>query len=168
MRQLWQGLLRRETCVPVQLLVGSSAYTSRTSPAKPSLVTSGWAACGKVLADDDGIPWRLSQWPWKSDSSMSYLLTLCDHENRNPTIACWEVKNGLLCGLVVVVVVVAGGSLCHAAYLPTYLPPSLLASYLVDPASSHMLVSKIKPCMCKYKPVPWWNCEWLIKSVVVP
>ena len=27
------------------------------------------------------------------------------------------------------------------------------SSYLVDPASSHMLVSKIKPCMCKYKPV---------------
>ena len=24
-------------------------------------------------------------------------------------------------------------------------------TYLVDPASSHMLVSKIKPCMCKYK-----------------
>nr|DAD47125.1 TPA_asm: hypothetical protein HUJ06_017062 [Nelumbo nucifera] len=22
---------------------------------------------------------------------------------------------------------------------------------LVDPASSHMLVSKIKPCMCKYE-----------------
>jgi hypothetical protein len=28
----------------------------------------------------------------------------------------------------------------------------LFASYLVDPASSHMLVSKIKPCMSKYKP----------------
>ena len=27
-----------------------------------------------------------------------------------------------------------------------------LVSYLVDPASSHMLVSKIKPCMSKYKP----------------
>jgi len=26
-----------------------------------------------------------------------------------------------------------------------------LNSYLVDPASSHMLVSKIKPCMSKYK-----------------
>ena len=26
-------------------------------------------------------------------------------------------------------------------------------SYLVDPASSHMLVSKIKPCMSKYKHV---------------
>ena len=25
-------------------------------------------------------------------------------------------------------------------------------SYLVDPASCHMLVSKIKPCMSKYKP----------------
>ena len=27
----------------------------------------------------------------------------------------------------------------------------LMGSYLVDPASSHMLVSKIKPCMSKYK-----------------
>ncbi len=26
-----------------------------------------------------------------------------------------------------------------------------LCSYLVDPASSHMLISKIKPCMSKYK-----------------
>ncbi|KAG5615376.1 hypothetical protein H5410_015200 [Solanum commersonii] len=25
--------------------------------------------------------------------------------------------------------------------------------YLVDPASSHMLVSKIKPCMCNYKQI---------------
>ena len=30
-------------------------------------------------------------------------------------------------------------------------PPLERNSYLVDPASSHMLVSKIKPCMCKYK-----------------
>ena len=32
-------------------------------------------------------------------------------------------------------------------------PPriSLIFSNLVDPASSHTLVSKIKPCMCKYK-----------------
>ena len=27
---------------------------------------------------------------------------------------------------------------------------TLKDSYLVDPASSHMLVSKIKPCMCKF------------------
>ena len=27
-----------------------------------------------------------------------------------------------------------------------------VSSYLVDPASSHMLFSKIKPCMSKYRP----------------
>ena len=27
----------------------------------------------------------------------------------------------------------------------------VVLGYLVDPASSHMLVSKIKPCMSKYK-----------------
>ena len=27
----------------------------------------------------------------------------------------------------------------------------IVLGYLVDPASSHMLVSKIKPCMSKYK-----------------
>jgi len=30
-----------------------------------------------------------------------------------------------------------------------------------------MLVSKIKPCMSKYKRFILWNCEWLIKSVIV-
>ena len=30
--------------------------------------------------------------------------------------------------------------------------PFEMVRYLVDPASSHMLVSKIKPCMSKYKP----------------
>ncbi len=41
---------------------------------------------------------------------------------------------------------------------PKYLPYEVSnstspedSSYLVDPASSHMLVSKIKPCMSKYK-----------------
>ena len=33
--------------------------------------------------------------------------------------------------------------------VPKGWPPK--GSYLVDPASSHMLVSKIKPCMCKYE-----------------
>ena len=41
-------------------------------------------------------------------------------------------------------------------------------SNLVDPASSHTLVSKIKPCMCKYKRLyTWWDCERLIISVIV-
>jgi hypothetical protein len=40
-------------------------------------------------------------------------------------------------------------------------------SYLIDSVSSHMLVSKIKSCMFKYKQSIRWNCEWLIKSVIV-
>ena len=40
-------------------------------------------------------------------------------------------------------------------------------NYLVDPASSYMLVSKTKPCKCKYGPVTinGWHCERLITSV---
>ena len=41
------------------------------------------------------------------------------------------------------------------AYYGSQLPSRGVSadSYLVDPASSHMLVSKIKPCMSKYKPI---------------
>lgn len=47
------------------------------------------------------------------------------------------------------------------AFVPARCPPVVACGapmskavngcYLVDPASSHMLVSKIKPCMCKYE-----------------
>lgn len=45
------------------------------------------------------------------------------------------------------------------SYFPTFLVFAgicrglavIYECYLVDPASSHMLVSKIKPCMCKYE-----------------
>ena len=40
-------------------------------------------------------------------------------------------------------------------------------SYLVDPASSHMLVSKTKPCMSKFKRFKRWDCGRLIISVIV-
>ena len=42
-----------------------------------------------------------------------------------------------------------------------------LTSYLVDPASSHMLVSKIKPCMSKFKRFKQRDCGRLIISVIV-
>jgi hypothetical protein len=41
--------------------------------------------------------------------------------------------------------------LAHTGWLDRCLPSASYKSYLVDPASSHMLVSKIKPCMSKYK-----------------
>ena len=45
---------------------------------------------------------------------------------------------------------------------PTLEVPPSLSDNLVDPASSHMLVSKIKPCMSKFR-----NCERLIKTFIV-
>ena len=47
------------------------------------------------------------------------------------SVACWRIRLRLFAAVVRV--------------------GSLVAGYLVDPASSHMLVSKIKPCMSKYK-----------------
>ena len=43
------------------------------------------------------------------------------------------------------------GSLVTADLISYSFKVSQNGSYLVDPASSHMLVSKIKPCMSKYK-----------------
>ncbi len=57
--------------------------------------------------------------------------------------------------------------IANQSLLKVAIPCVILNSYLVDPASSHMLVSKIKPCMSKYKLLILWNCEWLIKSVIV-
>ncbi|KAL2319144.1 hypothetical protein Fmac_033020 [Flemingia macrophylla] len=43
--------------------------------------------------------------------------------------------------------------------------------YLVDPASSHMLVSKIKPCMCKYELIQtvklWTTAKEFSKDVFI-
>ena len=47
-----------------------------------------------------------------------------------------------------------GGPRCPQSTVEAFLSNRLRkSSYLVDPASSHMLVSKIKPCMSKYKQV---------------
>ena len=40
---------------------------------------------------------------------------------------------------------------CARCRSPCAVPALSKECYLVDPASSHMLVSKIKPCMCKYE-----------------
>ena len=43
------------------------------------------------------------------------------------------------------------GTFERARKRSVFFSSSFYKSYLVDPASSHMLVSKIKPCMSKYK-----------------
>ncbi len=40
----------------------------------------------------------------------------------------------------------------YAVSIRTAVRRKTRVGYLVDPASSHMLVSKIKPCMSKHKP----------------
>ncbi len=50
---------------------------------------------------------------------------------------------------------------------------SMRTCYLVDPASSHMLVSKIKPCMSKYTRIKSETAKgslyqlWFIRSLTV-
>ena len=66
--------------------------------------------------------------------------------------ASWgRVSNALVCGAVLSSH--PRGIWCCKDEVPGNLSLGYVseASYLVDPASSHMLVSKTKPCMCKYK-----------------
>ena len=45
---------------------------------------------------------------------------------------------------------------------------NFIGSYLVDPASSHMLVSKIKPCMSKYKILYGETADGSLKQLLFP
>ena len=57
--------------------------------------------------------------------------------------------------------------MCRARRLSPSAISYFLDCYLVDPASSHMLVSKIKPCIVSVLALTRRNREWLIKSVMV-
>ncbi len=73
----------------------------------------------------------------------------CPRPSRKRTWKCYSNDRW-----IVVVQVVDQVCFCTLAVLVTVRERaacSLSGSYLVDPASSHMLVSKIKPCMSKYK-----------------
>jgi hypothetical protein len=75
---------------------------------------------------------------------------IANQVNQSPEmelrLACLRVSNpgGSVCRLL-------WPAVCSHAFLICV--PQLLqdTSHLVDPASSHMLVSKIKPCMSQYK-----------------
>ncbi len=71
--------------------------------------------------------------------------------------------NNLIINLISIIKSVIISPITHSVFIASKLNRSwlfiisvdLLNSnhHLVDPASSHMLVSKIKPCMSKYKPL---------------
>jgi hypothetical protein len=46
-------------------------------------------------------------------------------------------------------------------------PRGRVTANLVDPASSHMLRSRAKPCMSQSKRFRQWVCEWLLTSAVI-
>ena len=80
-------------------------------------------------------------------------IPVCEGTWRSDSYRCW-LKD----------FVFKGGWLGSSGFSRKPFPPH--RSYLVDPASSHMLVSKIKPCKSKYM-LNSWDCRWLIKTVIV-
>ena len=52
--------------------------------------------------------------------------------------------------------------------LRTLFQDDSIVSYLVDPASCHMLVSKIKPCMSKYKLLYGETADGSLKQLLFP
>ena len=68
-------------------------------------------------------------------------------------------------GLVLIIVVMSPSCLvADGACRSQLLQLTVTSTNLVDPASSHMLVSKIKPCMSQYKIL---YGGWLIKTIIV-
>jgi hypothetical protein len=72
----------------------------------------------------------------------------CEGLSTNPRALYCPDRSWKLCRPASAVGVRAGSRVGALAAPPA---ASRKDSYLVDPASSHMLVSKIKPCMSKYK-----------------
>lgn len=69
-----------------------------------------------------------------------------------PMCVQWRVECGIACAFPPSLERGGGGTLTCAALWPSRKKQSpITISHLVDPASSHMLSSKAKPCMSKYK-----------------
>jgi hypothetical protein len=94
-----------------------------------------------------GYFWMMLGW-YLATSSSSRTLS----RNNDALVQCAPVRRSLVWLRVLFLSVV--GMTDWWGILPNNHAPhhsNNKGSYLVDPASSHMLVSKIKPCMSKYK-----------------
>ena len=78
---------------------------------------------------------------WSASKTSFYTINICG------TTRTRTKKNARPARVLFFEYLSGGGTLALAASPPA----GSNDSYLVDPASSHMLVSKIKPCMSKYK-----------------
>ena len=108
---------------------------------------------GLVLVSRHGRDWWAKSW-WKSSQSIRLVVRLdCAVRWRSLRRGALPVvRRSLLprCNTVHVATVCGARVGAHAT-VASSVGRSSVAGYLVDPASSHMLVSKTKPCMCKYK-----------------
>ena len=77
---------------------------------------------------------------WSASKTSFYTINICG------TTRTRTKKNARPARVLFFEYLSGGGTLALASP-----PAGSNDSYLVDPASSHMLVSKIKPCMSKYK-----------------
>ena len=98
-------------------------WSPALSPTDDVRATSGWLPCSPSVWEPGVRPWPCSSAPLEFRGASRPCL-----RDRGPRTLDSDGRAGRL-------------------------PPrGRRISYLVDPASSHMLVSKIKPCMSKYRP----------------
>ena len=120
------------------------------------LAVTAWAgACYQRLA-----LWGFNLLDWKMLLFLGGLHSPCDNYSFLANVYCLRTKERrVLTGQLLLSAVKScwnqlclNARWCRRLYSQMYFLLSNIARYLVDPASSHMLVSKIKPCMSKYKP----------------
>ena len=91
-------------------------------------------------------PWaKLLEWTWIQNLKVSF--RILNAIQINLTTLEWVRVQAFICS----VVLNNNNLLSYLLAVVSRLQSGMDDSYLVDPASSHMLVSKIKPCMSKYK-----------------
>ena len=110
---------------PVWVRAGASFGSLADNPGE----THGWASTKASFRHDGGALGGPGAPP--PDASQVFQLATLNTQNTLRPGGRWQ------------------GSACPASAGQG--GPFCKGSYLVDPASSHMLVSKIKPCMSKYK-----------------
>ena len=93
------------------------------------------------------MTWSFGQWQLPVEKELS--------ESIDKIVNTW-FKYHLLCSFITICFICCCFRRIYkhfnmTEYLEIVLLRYIYKSYLVDPASSHMLVSKIKPCMSKYK-----------------
>ena len=115
-----------------------SRWTERRSSAPSERITGSRASQG-LCAKSNAI--RVRKFEWIDGFGVSTSEKWRANRETRGRLLCLEVTDGLDSAATE-----RSGAECETDVRCVY-----VVTYLVDPASSHMLVSKIKPCMSQYK-----------------